>query len=372
MESRQRVLVINPGSTSTKIAVYEGYTPLFMTKIEHSLTQIQSLSTVEEQYDFRKKVVLKTLDEEGINLSKLDAVVGRGGLVRPIPSGTYAINELLLEDLKDGYAGWHASNYGGIIAYEIANQLNIPSFIVDPVVVDEMEEVATVSGLKGIARKSIFHALNQKATARIAAKALGKKYEDLKLIVVHMGGGITVGVHKEGRVIDVNDGLYGEGPFSPERAGTLPTGAVIDLCFSEGMTKEKALKLMAGSGGLVSYLGTQDGHVIEQSIENGNEEALFYYESMAYQIAKEVGAASTVLSGEVDGIILTGGLAYSERLILSLTAKLEWISDILVYPGEDEMLALATGAIRIINGDETAKHYPSGKMLSELEISGGK
>ncbi|WP_216829463.1 butyrate kinase [Alkalihalobacterium elongatum] len=372
MESRQRVLVINPGSTSTKVAIYESYTPLFTTKIEHSLTELQSLLTVEDQYDFRKQVVLKTLDEEGINLSKLNAVVGRGGLVRPIPSGTYTINEMLLEDLKNGYSGWHASNYGGIIAYEIAYQLNIPSFIVDPVVVDEMDAIARVSGLQGIERKSIFHALNQKATARLAAKALGRAYEKLNLIIVHMGGGITVGVHKEGRVIDVNDGLYGEGPFSPERAGTLPTGAVIDLCFSEGMTREKALSLMAGSGGLVSYLGTQDGHVIERKIEMGNEEAAFYYKSMAYQIAKEVGAASAVLCGQVDGIVLTGGLAYSQHLISLLTTRLEWISDILVYPGEDEMLALAKGAIRVINGKETPKHYPSGKLVGELEITGGK
>ncbi|WP_078428702.1 butyrate kinase [Alkalihalobacterium alkalinitrilicum] len=372
MEDRKRVLVINPGSTSTKIAIYEGYTPLFTTKIEHSLTEIQSLLTVQEQYNFRKQMVLSTLDEEGINLSKLDAVVGRGGLVQSIPSGTYSINERLLEDLKNGYSGWHASNYGGIIAHEIANQLNIPAFIVDPVVVDEMDEIAKVSGLQGIERKSIFHALNQKATARLVARDMGKKYEELNLIVVHMGGGITVGVHKEGRVIDVNDGLYGEGPFSPERAGTLPTGAVIELCFSEKMTKEQALKQMSGAGGLVSYLGTQDGHEIERQIDMGNAVAEFYFEAMVYQIAKEVGAASTVLYGQVNGIVLTGGLAFSQHLISLLTKRLEWISDILVYPGEDEMLALAKGAIRVMNGEEKAKHYPSGQMVSELGILGGK
>ncbi|WP_209123111.1 butyrate kinase [Alkalihalobacillus sp. BA299] len=372
MDSRKRVLVINPGSTSTKVAIYEGYTPLFTTKIDHSLAEIQSLISVEDHYNFRKQTVLLTLDEEGINLSKLDAVVGRGGLVRPIPSGTYVMNDRLLEDLKNGYSGWHASNYGGLIAFEIANQLNIPAFIVDPVVVDEMDQIAKVSGLQGIERKSIFHALNQKAIARIAAKDIGKSYEDLNLIVVHMGGGITVGVHKEGRVIDVNDGLYGEGPFSPERAGTLPTGAVIDLCFSEGMTKEKALNQVAGSGGLVSYIGTQDGHEIERQIEMGNEEVIFYYESMAYQIAKEVGAASTVLFGRVDGIVLTGGLAFSRHLIALLMRRLEWISDVLVYPGEDEMLALAKGAIRVINSEELAKHYPSGNRIGELGIIGGK
>lgn len=361
-EKEYRILVINPGSTSTKIGVYDNERSVFEKTIRHDSTEINEYETIFDQYEFRKHTILETLDSEGINISKLSAVCGRGGLLRPIQGGTYHVNEQMLDDLKIGYAGQHASNLGGVLAYEIATGLNIPPFIVDPVVVDELEPVARISGFSLIERKSIFHALNQKAVARRVAKDLKKSYEELNLIVTHMGGGITVGVHKQGKVVDVNNGLHGDGPFSPERAGTVPAGELVSLCFSGQYFREEIMKKLVGQGGLVGYLGTNDALKVEKMIKNGDEKAELIYKAMAYQVAKEIGAASAVLAGKVDAIILTGGLAYGKEFVSSISDQINWIADVIVHPGENELQALAEGALRVLRGEEEAKNYP-GKPL---------
>ncbi|RSK27779.1 butyrate kinase [Bacillus sp. HMF5848] len=352
-----RILTINPGSTSTKIGVFEDDRPILEQTLRHDTEDLNKFETIFEQYEFRKHSILSVLDREGINLSKLSAVCGRGGLLRPIAGGTYEVNERMLEDLRTGYNGQHASNLGGILANEIANGLNIPSFIVDPVVVDEMEPIAKVSGFPLIERKSIFHALNQKAVARKVANQLGMTYEAAKLIVVHMGGGITVGVHRNGRVIDVNNGLNGDGPFSPERAGTVPAGDLAALCFSGDYYRDEINSMLVGKGGLVGYLGTNSGIDIEKRIQQGDQEAKKIYTAMAYQVAKEIGSASAVLTGKIDAIVITGGLAHSQYLIELIQQYVSWIADIIVVPGEDELKALAEGALRVLRGEEVAKQY---------------
>lgn len=365
IEMEYRILVINPGSTSTKIGVFDNEKTVFEKIVRHDSYEIQKFNNIIDQYEFRKKTILESLDSEGMNLSKFSAVCGRGGLLRPIEGGTYWVNQEMLEDLKNGYAGKHASNLGGILAYEIADSLNIPSFIVDPVVVDELSDLARISGFSLIERKSIFHALNQKAVARRVAKELGNTYEELRLIVVHMGGGITVGVHEHGKVVDVNNGLHGDGPFSPERAGTVPAGDLVQLCFSGNYYREEIMKKLVGEGGLVGYLGTSDAIMIEKMIEKGNEKAKLIYEAMAYQIAKEIGSASAVLKGEVDAIILTGGLAYGKEFVRKITKRISWIADCIVKPGENELQALAEGALRVLHGEEEAKIYWSEELKKE-------
>lgn len=356
--SNLHILVINPGSTSTKIGVFNHDEPVFEKTIRHDTEVINSFDRIIDQYDFRQQAILDVLKDEGIKLADLKAVCGRGGLLRPIESGTYAVNEQMLTDLKRGYAGQHASNLGGIIAHHIAVQLNIPAYIVDPVVVDELEPIARISGSALFERKSIFHALNQKAVARRVAAGLGKNYADLNLIVTHMGGGITVGVHRKGRVVDVNNGLHGEGPFSPERAGTVPVGDLISLCFSGEYYVDELMKKLVGQGGLVDYLGTNDAVKVEKMIAEGNREAELIYDAMAYQVGKEIGAASAVLMGKVDAIILTGGLAYGKSFVHKISEHVQWIANIIVEPGENELQSLAEGALRILQGEEEVKHYP--------------
>ncbi len=353
-----RVLAINPGSTSTKIGVFDDEKSIFVETLRHNADEIAQFKELFDQYPFRKQVILDTLDHEGINLNRLDAVVARGGLLKPIPGGTYRVNDKMIKDLRSETYGVHASNLGAIIAQEIAGQLNIPSYIVDPVVVDELQPVARLSGIPQIERRSIFHALNQKAVARRVAKKLGKPYEQSRFIVVHMGGGITAGVHKNGRVIDVNNGLNGDGPFSPERSGTLPVADLVSLCFSGNYLLSEIMQLIVGRGGLVGYLGTNDARDVEQMIEKGDKKAELVYEAMAYQVAKEVGSASTVLSGNVDAIILTGGLAYGESFNQMIRERVDWIAPVHIFPGENELQALVEGALRVIRGEEDAKTYP--------------
>ncbi|PAY14079.1 butyrate kinase [Bacillus sp. 7705b] len=357
LHDEKRILTINPGSTSTKIGVFHNERSIFEKTLRHNIEELQQFDHIIDQYEFRKKHILETLHEQGINISKFDAVCARGGLLRPIEGGTYEVNDDMIEDLKSGYAGQHASNLGGIIAREIADGLNIPSYIVDPVVVDEMSELAKISGMPEIERKSIFHALNQKAVARKAAASLGKRYENMKMIITHLGGGITIGVHDRGRVVDVNNGLHGEGPFSPERAGTVPAGDLVDLCFSGEYTKEEMMKKLVGTGGLSGYLGTNDAVKVEQMIQEGDEKARLIFDAMAYQVAKEIGAASAVLKGEVEAIVLTGGLAYGKSFVSSIRSYIDWISDVLVYPGENELQSLAQGALRVLQGEEQSKQY---------------
>ncbi|WP_040212963.1 butyrate kinase [Clostridium polynesiense] len=352
-----KLLIINPGSTSTKIAVYEGEKALLTETLRHSTEEIESYENIYAQFQFRKNVILKVLEDENFDVKELDAVVGRGGLLKPMISGTYTVNEVMLKDLKEGVQGQHASNLGGIIANEIGRELNIPSFIVDPVVVDEMDDVARISGMPEIERKSIFHALNQKAVAKRFAKENNKKYDDLNLIVAHMGGGVSVGAHSKGRIIDVNNALDGEGPFSPERSGGLPTGDLVKLCFSGKFTKEELLKKINGKGGFVAYLGTNDAREVLKSANEGSEKARLLFNAFSYQVSKAIGECSAVLCGKVDAILLTGGIAYGEEVVNAIKEKTSWIAPIAVYPGEDEMLALAQGGLRVLTGEEEAKEY---------------
>lgn len=357
MQEVFRLLVINPGSTSTKIAIFDNEKPVMETTLRHTNEELAPYKTVADQFEFRKNVILDTLNANGINITKLNAVVGRGGLLRPMEGGTYNVNDVMLKDIKLAAMGQHASNLGALIAYEIAEQLNIPSFIVDPVVVDELADIARISGMPEIERISIFHALNQKAVARRAAKDLGKPYEELRLIMAHLGGGISVGAHINGRVVDVNNALDGEGPFSPERTGSLPVGGLVKLCYSGKYTIDELKKKIAGKGGLTAYLGTNDGREVEAMIQKGDKKAELIYQAMAYQIAKEIGAIATVLEGKVDLICFTGGLAYDKTLIGWIKERVEFIGDIKVYPGEDEMIALAEGGLRVLRGEEQAKEY---------------
>jgi butyrate kinase len=357
-EKDYRVLIINPGSTSTKIGVFDNEVSLFEKTIPHDAVELNKFSNMAEQDQLRKTAILETLDMDGINISKINAVCARGGLLRPIKGGTYMVNEAMLRDLRSGYAGQHPSNLGGIIAFEISSGLNIPAYIVDPVVVDELEPIARISGFPQIERKSIFHALNQKAVARRVAKELGKTYEQVNLIITHMGGGTTVGVHKNGRVIDVNNGLHGDGPFSPERPGTVPAGDLIDLCYSGKYSRDEIMKMFVEQGGLMGYLGTKDALKVEEMVKNGDEKAKLIYDAMAYQVAKEIGSASAVLAGRVDAIVLTGSLAYGSRLVRTIINQINWIADVIVYPGEDELLALAEGALRVLRNEEIVKEYP--------------
>lgn len=352
-----RLLIINPGSTSTKIAVYDDENIVFEETLRHSTEEICKFEKIYDQYEFRKNIIVETLGKNNIEIESLDGAVGRGGLLKPIEGGTYVVNDRMLEDLKMGLNGEHASNLGGILAYEIANEVGKASFIVDPVVVDEMADIARISGLKGIERKSIFHALNQKAVARRYADEVKKDYNELNLIVAHLGGGISVGAHKKGKVIDVNNALDGEGPFSPERSGSLPVGDMIKLCFSGKYTLDEVKKMLKGQGGLVSYLDSNDGIEVSKRIANGDKYAELIYKAMSYQVAKEIGSLSTVLSGDVDAIILTGGIAYDKEFVSWIEKRIDFISDVVVYAGEDELKALAEGGLRVLRKEETSKLY---------------
>ncbi|MCD6552397.1 MAG: butyrate kinase [Anaerolineae bacterium] len=358
-----RVLTINPGSTSTKVAVYDDESPLFVETVRHSSAELAAYPRILDQYAFRRDAVLGLLADHGVALDSLDAVVGRGGILRPIESGTYLVNERMLAELRTPKEREHASNLGAIIADEIARRAEVPAFIVDPVCVDEFEPIARISGLPEIERRSLSHALNLKMVARRAAKELGRAYSEVNLVVVHMGGGISVAPHKRGRQVDVNQALDGTGPFSPERAGGLPVGDVLRMAYSvppydkTHYTYEEMFRKIVGQGGLVAHLGTNDATEVERRIANGDEHARLIYEAMAYQIAKEIGLMATVLKGEVDAIVLTGGLAHSEMLLEWICERVAWIAPILVYPGEDEMLAMAQGALRVLRGEEQAREY---------------
>jgi len=357
MKKVYKILAINPGSTSTKIALYENEKAIFTKSLSHLAEEVRKYNKIIDQFEFRKQIILDAVQEYGVNLYEISAIVGRGGNMKPVQGGTYEVNAAMLEDLKIGVMGQHASNLGGLLAYAIANELGIASYTVDPVVVDEFEECARVSGMPGIKRKSKDHPLNQKAAARLAAKELGGLYPDFNFIVAHLGGGISIGVHKKGRIIDVNNCLDGDGPFSPERAGGLPVGSLVDLCFSGEFTKEEIKKKITGNGGLVAYLGTNDTREVQRRIKEGDQYAKLIYEAMAYQISKEIGAAATVLKGSVDAIILTGGIAYDTEFISWIAERVKFIAPIKVVPGENEMEALVQGVLRVLNGEEELKVY---------------
>lgn len=356
-ESVFRILAINPGSTSTKIALFENEEQVLLETVRHTSDELRACGSIMGQKELRLHCVLDVLEKNHIPLSSLSACVGRGGLIEPIDSGTYLVNERMLSDLTDSSETVHASSFGGIIAHDIAEPQGIPSFVVDPVVVDELDQSAKLTGLPGIERRSVFHALNQKSVARRCAGSMGIPYENGRFIVAHMGGGITVGAHRYGRVIDVNDALAGEGPFTPERTGALPAIPLIHLCFSGEYTEEELVDKVNQHGGMFAYLGTNDLKKCERLIKEGDEYAMLVLESMAYQIAKEIGAMFAALEGRVDAIILTGGLAHSTRFTGSIKTRVGQIAPIYVYPGEDEMLSLAAGALRVLQGKEPALEY---------------
>ncbi len=351
-----KILVINPGATSTKIAVYEDEKEIFSKTIYHSTEEISKFDKISEQYEFRKNTILSALEEAGISINSFSAIVGRGGLLKPLAGGTYIVNDKMVEDLVERPRAEHASNLGALIARDIASSIGVPAYIVDPVCVDEFEPIARISGLPEIERESLSHALNLKAMAKRYAKEVGKRYEDLNLIVVHLGSGISVSAHKNGRMIDVND-ASAEGPFAPERSGSVPERALVKLCYSGKYTARQMEKKIFGEGGMYAYLGTRDAREVEKMIEEGNEQAKLIYEAMAYQVSKEIGAASTVLKGRVDAIIIGGALAYSSMFISWIKERVSFISKIVLYPGSDEMKALAFGALRVLKGEEEPKIY---------------
>lgn len=350
------ILVINPGSTSTKTAVFAGEQALAGKNLSHSAEELAPYCLVYEQLELRKAAILSFLQEEHLEVRQLDCVVGRGGLLQPVEGGTYLVDEDMCRYLRDTDRQ-HASNLGAILAKAVADGAGIPAYIVDPVVVDELDPLARFSGLAGVERKSIFHALNQKATARKAAARLGKTYQECSFIVAHLGGGISVGAHYHGRVVDVNNALDGDGPFSPERAGGIPVCSLLEMAFQGGFQESELRKALVGRGGLVSYLGTNDARTVEKLMDEGDKGASLVYEAMAYQVAKEIGGCAAVLKGAIDAIVLTGGIAYSTRLVQWITERVSFLAPVLVFPGEGEMEALAAGALRVHRGQEECKIY---------------
>lgn len=352
----KNILVINPGSTSTKISLFDqGGEEIFKESISHSTEELSQFNSLLEQGPARKKIILDTLEKRNIDTNSLKAVIGRGGILKPLKAGIYGINDKLVDDLKHSPIE-HASNLGGIIASEIAKSISIPAYIADPVSVDEFVDIARISGLKGIERKSLLHTLNIRANAFRYAKEQGKKLEELNLIIAHLGGGISIAPLEKGRIVDVNN-ANDAGPFSPERTGSLPNAALIHLCYSGKYSEKELIKLITHQGGLVSYLGTNDVREVLKKIEQGDKYAELIFEAMCYQIAKEIGAMAIVLKGEVEAIILTGGMSFNEILVNKIRDRVEWIAPITVYPGEEEMKALAEAVIRVQKGEEKVKIY---------------
>lgn len=350
------VLAINPGSTSTKIALFKDENCLWKKTIDHPAEEINSFIRVTDQYSYRTETILRALKEENCRLDQLQGIVGRGGLLKPIPGGTYSVTPELVEELHHAPGGEHASNLGGIIAFHLAQEVNIPAYIVDPVSVDEMEPVARLSGHPELPRVSLSHALNMKAVARKVAETMGQRYEEVNFILAHLGGGISVVPHRRGRMIDVNNATN-EGPFSPERCGTLPSRLLAKLCYSGKYTESQMMSLINKEGGVFAYLGTKDIRRVEAMMAEGDHKARLVLEAMCYQIAKEIGAMSTALFGQVDRIILTGGLAHSVFITGEITERVSFIAPVVVVPGEEEMESLALGALRVLKGEEEPKSY---------------
>jgi butyrate kinase len=357
MGNDKTLLIINPGSTSTKVGIFSSGTMVVNESVRHADEDLRRFATIWDQYDFRRDAVLKVVGDNGLTMADFHAIACRGGNVKPLPGGTYRVCERMIADMKSGLYGGHPTNVGGLVAYDLGNQYRIPVLTANPPMTDELCPSARYSGIPQIERQSSFHALNQKATARKVAEGMGRRYEEVNMIVVHLGGGISVGAHRKGRVIDVNNALDGDGPFSPERAGTLPAGDLVKLCFSGEYNMDDVLKLLTGRGGLQAYLGTTNAIEIEKRIAEGDGQAAEVYEAMAYQVAKEIGACTTVLEGEIDAIALTGSLVYSKVLLESLKKKISFIAPVYLNPGENEMEALADAAMRYFNNEEELANY---------------
>ncbi len=386
---RNLILVINPGSTSTKISVYEGAKELFTKTLRHTSEELAPYSNIKDQTSFRTGEVKRALGENNIKIENLDIIVARGGLLHPIPSGVYGVNDKMLKDVESACYGEHASNLGAMVANEIVTEIKnlfrkpdeqsqtclsyamarksctnvnvfakqINAIIADPVVVDELEPIARITGLPIFPKRSIFHALNQKAIAKRYAKEQGKEYKDLNIIVAHLGGGVSVGIHNHGRIVDVNDALNGDGPFSPERSGTLPAMQVAELCFSGKHTLQEVKRMINGKGGVVAHLGTNSFAEVEKRVDEGDKEAKLISDAFGYNIAKAIGGVATVVEGKVDAILITGGVAYNTPLMKQIEKRVSFIAPVTLYPGEDEMGALASNALAVLNGTEEIKNY---------------
>lgn len=351
----KKIFVINPGSTSTKTAVFEDDKAVWMSGGHHPSSETATFHSINEQYEYRKEFILNSLRKSGIPY-KFDAVIGRGGLTKPLEGGVYAVNAQMVHDLQHA-KNQHACNLGAIIAYEIAHECGCPAFMADPGVVDELQPLARITGLPFMKKVTIFHALNSKAVSRKYAKSIGKKYEDINVIVVHLGGGISVGAHCKGRVIDVNNALNGDGPFSPERSGTLPMDQLVDLCFSGKYSQKQIMKMITGQGGIVAHLGTNDMITVAREAEEGNEPYRTVLDAMLYSVAKQVGAMYVALDGKVDAIIYTGGISHSKYCIDTLKRRTSYMAPAVVMPGEGEMESLAYNALGALNGELEIKEY---------------
>jgi len=350
-----KILAINPGSTSTKIALYENENEVFCKTLDHPVEEIEKYNNVQEQFEMRKEVVLSFLKENGYNVNELSAVVGRGGMVPSVKSGAYRVNEIMVDRLKNKPVIEHASNLGALIAYEIASRIDVSAYIYDSVRVDELNDIARISGMPDIPRTSTSHALNSRAMAMKVAAKYGKKYSDMNLVVAHLGGGISVSVHENGRMVDIL--ADDEGPFSPERAGKVPCSPLIDLCYSGKYDKGTMKKKLRGNGGLKAYLNTVDVREVLKMIEDGNENAKIILKAMAYQVAKGIGELATVVEGKVDAIVITGGIAYSDVITSWIKKRVEFIAPVEIMAGENEMESLALGTLRVLKGEEEAREY---------------
>ena len=349
-------MTVNPGSTSTKVALYDDERPLLDISLRHDYDTLRHYERAADQMEWRRDLILQTLADNGYSVSELSAVAGRGGLTKPIEGGIYEVNEAMLRDLRNPWME-HACNLGGLISHEIAERAGVKAYIADPGVVDEMDEMTHLTGLPQIRRISIFHALNQRAIARRHAAAVDSRYEDMNLIVVHMGGGISVGAHCKGRVVDNNNALNGDGSFTPERAGTLPAISLVEMCYSGRYTMAEVKKLLAGKGGLTAHLGTNSVVEVLERIESGDGQARLVLDAMCYNISKQIGAMAAVLAGDVDGILLTGGIAYCDYVVSRIVDRCSFIAPVSVYAGEIEMQALADAALSVLRGEAAAKQY---------------
>lgn len=350
-----KILAINPGSTSTKIALYDNENEVFTETLEHPIDKIEKYDKTIDQFEMRKDLIISFLKENGYNIDNLSAVVGRGGMLPTVKSGAYIVNETMLDVLSNRPVMEHASNLGAPIAYEIAKIAGVKAYIYDSVRTDELKDIARISGMPDIPRTSTCHVLNTRATAIKVAKKYGKKYQDMNFVIAHLGGGISLNVHEKGRIVDIISD--DEGPFSPERAGRVPCRELIDLCFSGKYDKKTMQRKLRGNGGLKAYLNTVDAREVEKMIKNGDEKAKIIYESMAYQVAKGIGELATVIDGKVDVIILTGGIAYSDMMVSWIKKRVEFIAPVEIVPGENEMESLAYGTLRVLKGEEAAREY---------------